>query len=141
MTNGKQTLTREEVVSRFSKSIKSTLRRNTRLIDITVSTTSPLLSARLANGLVENYLAQDAEVEQTTTAGASTFLQSEADRLKKKLEASDQALQDYRKQVGAISLEQTQDIVTPQLQDLNMRFTKSKADVIQALGATRTRST
>ncbi len=135
VTNGTQTVTREEVVSRFSKSVKSTLRRNTRLIDITVSTTSPLLSARLANGLVENYLAQDAEVQQTTTAGASTFLQSEADRLKKKLEASDQALQDYRKQVGAISLEQPQDIVTPQLQDLNMRFTKSKADVIQGLGA------
>ena len=135
VTNGTQTLTREDVVSRFSKSVKSTLRRNTRLIDITVRSTSPQLSARLANGLVEHYLAQDAEVQQTTTAGASTFLQSEADRLKKKLEASDQALQDYRKQVGKISLEQDQNIVTPQLQDLNTRFTKSKADVIQALGS------
>ena len=135
VTNGNRTLTREDIVSQFSKQVKSTLRRNTRLIDVTVRTTSPTLSARLANGLVENYLAQDAEVQQTATEGASTFLQQEADRLKKKLEASDQALQDYRKQVGAISLEQPQDIVTPQLQDLNARFTKSKADVIQALGA------
>src|SRR5665213_355302 len=135
VTNGTQTLTRDELVTLFSKHIKSALRRNTRLIDITVSGTSPQLCARLANGLVENYLTEDAEVEQSANAGASTFLQQEAERLKKKLEASDQALQDYRKQVGAISLEQSQDIVTPQLQDLNMRFTKSKADVIQAMGA------
>ena len=37
--------------------------------------------------------------------------------------------------MGAISLEQSQDIVTPQLQNLNLLFTKSKADVIQAQGA------
>ena len=135
MTNGTKPLTRENIVTRFSKSVKSTLRRNTRLIDITVANTDPRLAARLANGLVEYYLAQDAQVQQSTTTGATDFLQQEADRLKKKLEASDQALQDYRKKVGAISLEQSQDIVTPQLQDLNLRFTKSKADVIQAQGA------
>ncbi len=135
VTNGTQTLTREEILKRFSKHVKSTLRRNTRLIDVTVNSVNPRLAARLANGLVENYLAQDALVQQTVNSGANTFLQQEADRLKKKLEASDQALQDYRKQVGAISLEQSQDIVTPQLQNLNLLFTKSKADVIQAQGA------
>jgi capsular exopolysaccharide synthesis family protein len=134
-TNGTQTVTREDIVTRYSKKVKSSLRRNTRLIDITVSLSQPQLAARLANGLVAHYLAQDAQVQQTATAGASTFLQEEADRLKKKLEASDQALQDYRKKVGAISLEQDQDIITPQLQDLNKRFTQVKADVIQAEGA------
>src|ERR1039458_3952442 len=135
VTNDSQTLTREEILTRFSKHVKSTLRRNTRLIDITVNSVNPKLAARLANGLVENYLAQDALVQQGANSGASVFLQQEADRLKKKLEASDQALQDYRKQVGAISLEQSQDIVTPQLQDLNKRFTQSKAELIQAEGA------
>lgn len=135
LTRGTQTLTREELITWFSKHVKSSLRRNTRLIDITVSITNPQLAARLANGLVENYLAQDALVQQTANAGAGTFLQQEAERLKKKLEASDQALQDYRKQVGAISLEQDQDIVTPQLQDLNKRLTEIKADVVQAQGA------
>lgn len=134
VTNDTRTLTREDILTRFSKSVKSALRRNTRLIDITVANTNPELAARLANGLVENYLAQDAQVQQTANTGASVFLRQEADRLKKKLEASDQALQDYRKHVGAISLEQSQDIVTPQLQDLNKRFTQIKADVIQAQG-------
>ena len=135
VTNGLKALTREDIVSGYSHHVKSTLRRNTRLIDITVSIANPTLAARLANGLVENYLTQDAQVQQATTAGASIFLQQEADRLKKKLEASDQALQDYRKKVGAISLAQNQDIVTPELQDLNKRLTEIKAVVIQAQGA------
>ena len=135
LTRGAKKLTREDIVSGYSKHIKSTLRRNTRLIDVTVSISNPQLAARLANGLVEYYLAQDAQVQRATTAGASAFLQQEADRLKKKLEASDQALQDYRKKVGAISLAQNQDIVSPQLQDLNKRLTEIKALVIQAQGA------
>ncbi len=134
VTNGTKTLTRDDIISGFSKSIKSTLRRNTRLIDVTVSGTNPNLAAKLANGLVQNYLEMDAQAQQTTTAGANLFLQQEAERLKKKLEASDQALQDYRKKVGAVSLEQSQDIVTPQLQDLNKRLTECKASVIQADG-------
>ena len=133
-TNGDQTISRESLITIFSKNVKSTLRRNTRLIDITVSSPNPRMAALLANGLVENYLSQDTLVQQTANAGASVFLRQEADRLKKKLEASDQALQDYRKKVGSVSLEQNQDIITPQLQDLNKRFTQSKADVIQAEG-------
>ncbi len=134
VTNGAKALTRDDIISLFSKRVKSTLRRNTRLIDVTVSGTNPNLAAKLANGLVQNYLEMDAQAQQTTTAGANLFLQQEAERLKKKLEASDQALQDYRKKVGAVSLEQSQDIVTPQLQDLNKRLTECKASVIQANG-------
>ena len=73
VTNGTETLTREEILKRFSKHVKSTLRRNTRLIDITVNSVNPKLAARLANGLVENYLAQDALVQQSANSGANTF--------------------------------------------------------------------
>ena len=135
VTNGSKTVTRESIISGFARSVKTSLRRNTRLIDIAVSSTNPRMAALLANALVENYLNQDALVQQTANAGAGVFLRQEAERLKKKLEASDQALQDYRKQVGSVSLDQNQDIVTPQLQDLNTRFTKSKAEFIQAEGA------
>src|ERR1019366_10636495 len=134
VTNGSKTVTREKIISQFEKNVKTSLRRNTRLIDITVRNTDPGLAARLANSLVKNYLGQDALVQSSVNEEAGVFLRQEADRLKKKLEASDQALQDYRKQVGSVSLEQNQDIITPQLQDLNKRFTQSKADVIQAEG-------
>jgi polysaccharide biosynthesis transport protein len=135
VTNDSRTLTREQAIAQFSRNVKSTLRRNTRLIDTTVRNTDPVLAARLANALVENYLEQDAAAQRTTTEGASSFLRLEADRQKKKLEASERELQKYRKEVGSVSLQQSQDIITPQLQDLNKRLTQSKANLVQAEGA------
>ena len=134
-TPGAKTLTREETITRFARNVKTSLRRNTRLIDTTVRNTDPRLAARLANSLVENYLGQDALAQHTTTKGANEFLQQEVERQKKKLEASEQALQDYRRQVGSVSLEQSLDTIAPQLQDLNKRLTESKVHLVQAGGA------
>jgi capsular exopolysaccharide synthesis family protein len=133
--NSSKTLTREESITRFSHNVKATLRRNTRLIETSVRNTNAVLAARLANSLVENYLNDDALAQHTTTGNANEFLTKEAERQKDKLEKSDKALSDYRKKVGAISLEQNQDIITPQLQDLNKRLTQSKAALIEAEGA------
>lgn len=128
-------LNREEYLKRFSRNVKADLRRNSRLIDISVSTTNAALSARLANSLVETYLGEDALAQHTTTGNASEFLQKQVEDQKDKLTKSEKALSDYRKQVGSISLEQNQDIVTPELQDLNKRLTQSKAELVEAEGA------
>jgi len=135
VTNGSTTLTRQQIVAKFARDVKATLRRNTRLIDVSVENTNPVLAARVANSLVEDYLTEDAGAQHTTTESANKFLKEEADRQKKKLEASEQALQDYRQRVGAVSLQQSQDIVTPKLLDLSTRLTQSKANRIQAEGA------
>ena len=134
LMDGSKKLTREEVIKKFARNVKTTLRRNTRLIDITVQNPDPRLAAQLANSLVENYLGQDALVQSKTTEGANTFLEKEAERQKEKLMKADQELQDYRKKVGAVSLLQNQDIVTPKLLDLNRRLTESKANLVQAEG-------
>jgi capsular exopolysaccharide synthesis family protein len=127
-------LNREEYLKRFSRHVKASLRRNSRLIDINVSATNAALSARLANSLVENYLGEDALAQHTTTGNANEFLRKEAEDQKEKLTKAEQALQDYRKEAGSVSLEQNQDIVTPQLQDLNRRLTESKANLVEAEG-------
>jgi polysaccharide biosynthesis transport protein len=132
--SGSKTLTREETIKKFSRNVKTTLRRNTRLIDTTVRNTDPRLAARLANSLVENYLGEDALAQHSTTEEANVLLQKEAEKQRKKLEESQQALADYRKQVGSVSLEQGQDIITPKLQDLNRRLTDSKTTLVQAEG-------
>jgi capsular exopolysaccharide synthesis family protein len=135
VTVGSKIFTRDDIILWFSKHVEVTLIRNTHLINIAVKNTDPQMAAQLANSLVENYLGLDALEQQTTTAGANAFLQQEADQLKAKLEIAEQKLQDYRKQAGTVSLDQNQDIITPQLQDLNKLLTQSKADLVQAEGA------
>jgi polysaccharide biosynthesis transport protein len=135
VTNGSKSLTRETAIAQFAHNVKASLRHNTRLIDITVRNTDRRLAAQLANSLVENYLAQDALAQHAIIEGANTFLQQEAGRQERKLEASEQALQDYRRKSALVSLEQSQDIITPRLQDLSKRLTQSKANLVQAQGA------
>ena len=133
--NDSKTLTREETIVKFGKNVKATLVRNTRLIDVTVRSTNRFLAAKLANSLIENYLGNDAAAQQTTTGNANEKLQAEALLLKDKLEKSEHALNEYKKNAGAISLEQNQDIITPKLQDLNRRLTESKAKLVESEGA------
>jgi polysaccharide biosynthesis transport protein len=134
LVNGKA-LTRDEVMLNYERNIKSTLRRNTRLIDTTVRDPDKQLAAKLANELVEDYLLQDAKVQTNTEVRAYKFLEEEAERQKKKLAASEQLLQDYREKNHSISLQSNQDILTPALQDLNKRLTEAKAALVQADGA------
>ena len=135
ITNDFQTLARAKIIQGFVHNVSASLIRNTRLINITVQNTDPRLAARLANSVVENYLAQDALAQQTTIEGANTFLQQEAERQKKKLEAAEQALEDYRKQVGSVSLAQNQDIISPRLKDFSELLTQTNANVILVRGA------
>jgi len=135
VTNDLQTLGRAKIIQKFVRNVNASLIRNTRLITITVQNSDPRLAARLANSVVENYLAQDALAQQSTTEGANTFLQQEAERQKRKLEAAEQALEDYRKQVGSVSLEENQDIISPRLKELSALLTQTNASVILTRGA------
>ncbi len=121
----------EQLVGAFSGMVKTSLRRNTRLIDVTVSHPNPELAAKLANSVVEQYLTQDFQVRSISTKGAFTFLNDESQRLKKKLEASEQALQAYREEVGSVSMLQGGDFVMPQLTELSLRVTQAKSETIR----------
>lgn len=134
VTIDSKSMSREKVLKKFARNVKTTLRRNTRLIDITVENEDPRMAAKLANSLVENYLSEDALMQHATTDDANDFLQKEAERQKEKLMKAEQDLADYRKSVGSVSLLQSQDIITPQLQDINRRLTESKANLVQAEG-------
>jgi capsular exopolysaccharide synthesis family protein len=124
-------ITREDILSKFADNVKTTLRRQTRLIDITVQDEDPKLAAQLANSLVDQYVELDAQLRSTTTKGAYEFLKDESQRLKSKLEESERKLQEYRQQVGSVSFQQSQDIVIPQLRDLSARLTQAKAETIR----------
>jgi capsular exopolysaccharide synthesis family protein len=121
----------DQLVGAFSGMVKTSLRRNTRLIDVTVSHPNPELAARLANSVVEQYLTQDFQVRSISTRGAYTFLNDESQRLKKKLETSEQALQAYREEVGSVSMLQGGDFVMPQLTELSLRVTQAKSEAIR----------
>lgn len=120
----------EQMVSKLSRMVEVRLRKGTRLIDIKVENTNPALTELLANSLVREFFRQNVEHNTSTSDVATEFLMKEADGLKHKLEASENALQSYKEQMQASSLEDRQNVVMEKLKELSTRATEAKSQRI-----------
>ena len=112
----------------LAKHIDANLRRGTRLIDITVNHPSPVMAEKIAKLLVQEFVTWNFEAQRDAAEVARRFLLDEATRLRAKLEQSEQALQNYKEQNEAVSLEDKQNITVEKLKELNLRVTTAKAD-------------
>ncbi len=112
----------------LARHIDTKLRRGTRLIDITVDHPSPVMAEKIAQLLVQEFVRWNFEAQRDAAEVARRFLLDEATRLRAKLEQSEQALQSYKEQNEAVSLEDTQNITVEKLKELNLRVTTAKTE-------------
>ena len=104
--------------------------KNTRLVNIGMSTPDPELSAAIANAHAEAYVRQGLELRTRPNEEAENFLQKKLGELKARVEASETALNHYRREKGLISLDDKENIVVERLADLNKRLTEAEAQRI-----------
>jgi len=114
--------------------VHAVLRRDTRLVDLVAEHTDPVKARDIANAVVQTYLKQNFERQFKTLSQATQFLQDEAAKLKGKLEESEQQLQAYKEQHNAVSLENSQDISTAKLKELNTKAIDAKNSRIRLEG-------
>ena len=103
-------------------------RPGTRLIDLTVEDESPALAQKIAQLVVSEFMGASSETGTEVSQGAHEFLRQEAERLKVTLARSEQALQRYKEEHQAVSLEEKQNIVGERLKELNTKVTTAKAE-------------
>lgn len=115
------------ILDALNRMVKVKLRRGTRLIDITVTHRLPEFTALVANTIVNEYVAENAEREDTSFGLATTNLSRQAERLRKKLEQSENALQAYVEKNNAASLDERQNTVVDKLKELSTKATEAKS--------------
>jgi succinoglycan biosynthesis transport protein ExoP len=115
-----------ELVARFKSKINVALRRGTRLIDITAEDTDSKRAQQLAESMVKEFVDQSFEQKLGLSETASDYLRQEADRLKAKLQNAEQAVQKFREDHNAVSLEDKQNIIVEKLKELNRNVTEAK---------------
>jgi len=103
---------------------------NTHLIKIVLSSPDPDLSAQLANAHARAYIEQGLKFRARTSEKAERFLEENLVQLKRRLEQSEGALSNYRRDNGIISLGEKENVVVDRLSDLNKRLTEAEADRI-----------
>ena len=123
--NGK-TYNEDVIAAQVRNRVTVGLRRATRLIDITAEDVNPERARDIAAAVVQAYLRQSFEQQFKTSSQATQFLQEQADKLKMKLEESERQLQAYKEQHNAVSLENSENIITEKLKDLNTRAIDAK---------------
>lgn len=115
-----------EDLNLFEEMLDVRQRRGTRLIDITITHTSSQMAQRLAAAIVRVYMNESIEQRLGTTDTAVRFLHNEAEKLGRKLNESEQALQAYKEKSQSVSLEERQNIVVTKLKELSSKLTDAK---------------
>ena len=106
--------------------------RATRLVNISFQSTDPVLAADVANAHAEQYIEQNLEFRVQASQAAGDWLTVRLEQERRRVEEAESALQRYREQHDAVSLEEGQNIVVQKLGELNTAVTKAKTRRLEA---------
>lgn len=95
----------DRVAAALSSMSAAVYRTNTRLIDLMITSADPNLSVKLANAYCDEYIRYVFERRSDASKSATQFLLEEADRLRKKMRVSEEAMQSFRERERAASIE------------------------------------
>ena len=117
-----------ELAARFKSKVDVKLRRGTRLIDVIVEDHDPKRAQQFTESMVKEFVNQSYEQDLGLSETSSDYLRQEADRLKEKLQNAEQAVQKFREDHNAVSLEDKQNIIVEKLKELNLKVTEAKSE-------------
>ncbi len=123
--------------------------RGSALVDISYTSGSPELSAKIANSWTEQFIADSMDRRFASTADARQFLEKRLTDYRARLEASERDLVNYASQKDIVTLTRSQDaegktqnqqtLVAADLEALNGALAQAVADRIQAESRARQR--
>lgn len=124
-------LPESRVIDAFLLNLRISPIRNSRLVDVAFRLPDAAVATAIANAMAKNYIEQNLEYKFTASKEASDWLGERLTEQRQQVEASEAALQRYREQNDAISLEGRENIVVQKLADLNAAVTRVKTERLQ----------
>jgi len=104
--------------------------KQSRLVDVTFTSTDPQFAALAVNTLIDEYAEQNLAIKLESSQNMLDWLAKELDKQLKKVQDSEQALATYREKQNAMSLDDKQNIVTQRLTALNDAMIKARTEKI-----------
>jgi uncharacterized protein involved in exopolysaccharide biosynthesis len=101
--------------------------RNTRLVHVKFEHPNPALAAEVANAVTVSYARYNLDIKLKGARDALTWLKQEMGQLKKKVEESSVALQNYRVKSGILGLQEQRQITAQKIMDFNRAYLEAQA--------------
>src|SRR5690348_10316239 len=121
----------QRVVDNFENSLKVSRIGSSRLVTITYDGSDPLLTARVVNALVADYM----QLHERSTDKLTKMLAEQVQEAKTELEQSEQKMTQYARQHDLLYLEtntgSTQNVVSARLQQIQDQLTQAQSDRYQ----------
>jgi capsular exopolysaccharide synthesis family protein len=122
-----ETPEQSRAVNAFLDRLTVTLVRNSRLITVTFEAADPALAARVANTLAAAYIDERLRFKQGASKDASEWLALQLGAQRRRVAATDAALQQYREQHG-VPADDEPHVIVQRVADLNQALTRAKTD-------------
>lgn len=127
MPGNTNALTEERAAMILSGMVTCKLRKDTRLIDLTVTHQDPKMARKLADSVAHEFIRQNMDQRYDTTKAANELLHMEAARLKARLEESERSLLHYREVHNLVSEDEKTTAMTEQLASLEKSVSDARA--------------
>jgi len=102
---------------------------NSRLMDVSFESTSPLLAAQVVNAHIKNFIDQNFQSHYEATTRASTWLTDQLSELRIRVEKAEDARITYERQNQIWALDgDKQNVTTQRLGDLNKELTDAQSE-------------
>jgi uncharacterized protein involved in exopolysaccharide biosynthesis len=104
--------------------------RNTRLVEVSYTSTNPELAARIANGVADAFIDWGVETRFATVGRASTFLASQIETIKQEIQDKEAQLQAYSRRTDIVALDPSSNVTLQRLEGLNRDYVTAVSDRI-----------
>jgi polysaccharide biosynthesis transport protein len=112
----------ERLISNVQKNLTVHRRGQTYVLEINFSAKDAVKAARIANAVAQAYLADQREVNSSTTATASEWLDSRMQDMRERLRRSDEAVENYRSSHNFVDVTQGNKLINKQIEDLTQQI-------------------
>ena len=121
---------RAQLLVLFRKSLHVRLIPKTQIIEIHFRSRDPRLASEVANAVANTYIEHNFQVKYKATRQTSEWLAQQLDDLKKHAETSQENFIAYQKKTGILGTDETHNIITEKLDELNKRLAEAEGDRI-----------
>jgi succinoglycan biosynthesis transport protein ExoP len=122
---------RPEILGAFLGRLSVRRVPNSQLIEVSFEAEDPQLAAKIVNEHLKNYVEQNFRSKYDATSQASTWLSSELEELRVKVQQSEDARIAYERQNQIWQIDEKQDINTQRLADLSRATTEGQTQLAE----------
>ena len=121
---------RDHLLLRFQKALRVAIIPKTDILSVQFRARDPELAAEVVNATVSSYAERNFRSSYDSAAQVSNWLSTQMEDLKLKANQAQEKLAALQKRRGLIGVDETDNIVTDKLKDLNEQLTAAESDRI-----------